>query len=187
MRRDMGHGRRVGRTSSCCLVGLIKQWKIYSAAFLGWRPLTAPKHTNPTKCQQQRWLEKIIGMASQALRVGCNFMHWTWGGVAATFAIDCSRALSKEFYVNQLRNKLISTRIGLILFFDLLPTRLHRDWSDRAPLTSLSGCSSFPTRPPSPPRVFNWLLCVACRQCPQRPQPDLFSYFLSPHSPPSTT
>ena len=77
-------------------------------------------------------------------------LQWTGQG-------RCWRILLN--YVNQLRKKLISTLIYFISFFNLLPTWLPWNRSDRAPLTSPSGCASFMIPPPLGMHVFGWLLC----------------------------
>jgi hypothetical protein len=59
--------------SSCFLVGLIEQQKMYFATFLGWGPLTAPKHTNPTKCQQEM-VRKNYWYGEPGAKGGVEFM-----------------------------------------------------------------------------------------------------------------
>ncbi len=74
----------------------------------------------------------------------------------------------KGFLCKLAKKKINSYTHWFYSFFDLLPTWLPRNWSDRAPLMSPSGRASFPTAPPVPPPVFNWLLHVACRQLPTK-------------------
>ena len=101
--------------------------------------------------------------------------------------MDCLRTLLMDFIelCKLAKKKIITTLIDCILFFDLLPTRSPRNWSDRAPLTSPSGRAFFPT--PLPPRlhIFSWWLCVVCcRSLPKTMIRSVFYFlnFLSPHA-----
>ncbi len=98
------------------------------------------------------------------------------------FAMGWSKALLKDFTeLCILAEKKLICALNYFKFFNLLQTRLPRNWWDRAPLTCPSSCASYFISPLTRPRVFGWLLCKIVAQQPPKAKVSFILFkFLSP-------